>query len=85
MMRASSLRVLRGLVLLGLCAACRAGAAEKPMLSFVKQVDLADVGLRIMSMISTVVVLPAPFGPRKAKTSPVLTVNEMPLTASKFP
>ena len=36
-------------------------------------------------MISTVVVLPAPFGPSKAKTSPFLTFNEMSLTAGKSP
>ena len=33
------------------------------------------------SMISMVVVLPAPFGPRRPKTSPSLTVKEMPSTA----
>ena len=44
-----------------------------------------DVGVRIVSMISTVVVLPAPFGPRNANTSPVLTWNDMSLTASRSP
>jgi len=39
----------------------------------------------IVSIISTVVVLPAPFGPRKANTSPFLTVNDMALTARKSP
>src|SRR4030042_6859355 len=50
-----------------------------------RRVTFPDVGVRIVSMTSTVVVLPAPFGPRKANTSPLLTVNDMSLTASKSP
>ena len=49
------------------------------------RVTFPDVGVRIVSMISTVVVLPAPFGPSKANTSPLLTVNDRPLTARNFP
>jgi hypothetical protein len=37
------------------------------------------------SRISTVVVLPAPLGPRKAKTSPFAMLNEISLTAVKLP
>ena len=44
-----------------------------------------DVGVRIVSMISTVVVLPAPFGPRNANTSPVRTWNDMSSTARRSP
>jgi hypothetical protein len=33
----------------------------------------------------TVVVLPAPFGPRKPKTSPAATVNETSSTAIRSP
>ena len=36
--------------------------------------------MRVQS-IRTVVVLPAPFGPRNPNTSPALTVKEMPSTA----
>ena len=53
--------------------------------SIPRRVTFPDVGVRIVSMISTVVVLPAPFGPSKANTSPFLTVNDMSLTASKSP
>ena len=53
--------------------------------SIPRRLTFPDVGVRIVSMISTVVVLPAPFGPRKAKTSPFLTLNDMSLTASKSP
>ncbi len=37
------------------------------------------------SRISTVVVLPAPLAPRKAKISPVVTSRSMPFTASRSP
>ena len=40
--------------------------------SIPRRVTLPDVGVRIVLMISTVVVLPAPFGPSRANTSPVL-------------
>ena len=42
-------------------------------------------GLRRPSMISRVVVLPAPFGPRMPKNSPSDTSNEMPSTARVSP
>ena len=40
---------------------------------------------RSPSMISIVVVLPAPFGPSIPNTSPGLTVNDIPSTATKSP
>src|SRR5438445_444779 len=40
---------------------------------------------RSPSRISTVVVLPAPFGPSKPKISRSLTRNEMPSTATRLP
>ena len=40
---------------------------------------------RYPSRISTVVVLPAPFGPRSANTSPGATSKLTPLTASRAP
>src|SRR3989344_1538080 len=40
-----------------------------------------DVGRRRVVNIFIVVVFPAPFGPRKAKTSPFLTSKEMSSTA----
>ena len=43
------------------------------------------VRVRKPSRISTVVVLPAPFGPRKAKISPRSTSRSMPATASSSP
>ena len=42
-----------------------------------RRLAFPDVGVRIVSMISTVVVLSAPFGPSKVKTSPFLTLNDM--------
>ena len=42
-------------------------------------------GGRMPSSISTVVVLPAPFGPRMPNTSPGATENETPATASRSP
>ena len=53
--------------------------------SIPRRVTFPDVGVRIVSMISTVVVLPAPFGPSRANTSPLLTVNDRSLTARKSP
>ena len=53
--------------------------------SIPRTLTLPDVGVRMVSMISTVVVFPAPLGPRNANTSPFLTVNDTSLTASKFP
>jgi hypothetical protein len=44
-----------------------------------------DVAWRWPSRISVVVVLPAPFGPSRQKTSPGATVNETPRTASWSP
>ncbi len=52
--------------------------------SIPRPLTLPDVGARMVSMISTVVVFPAPLGPRNGNTSPVLTVNDTPLTASRF-
>src|SRR5712692_4870395 len=43
------------------------------------------VGFRRHSKISTVVVFPAPLGPRKAKTSPLVRLNDMSLTATLSP
>jgi len=42
-------------------------------------------GLRSPSTISSVVVLPAPLGPRMPKISPRSTVSEMPSTATRSP
>ena len=53
--------------------------------SIPRRLTIPDVGVRIVSMISTVVVFPAPFGPRNANTSPFLTLNETSLTARKSP
>src|SRR5207244_13126816 len=43
------------------------------------------VGIRRQSRISTVVVFPAPLGPRKANTSPFVGLKDMPLTATLSP
>src|SRR5207244_9875401 len=43
------------------------------------------VELRRHSRISTVVVFPAPLGPRKANTSPFVRLKDMPLTATLSP
>src|SRR5256885_1067348 len=43
------------------------------------------VGFRRHSRISTVVVFPAPLGPRKANTSPFVKLKDMPLTATLSP
>src|SRR4030067_2283021 len=42
---------------------------------------LPDVGVRRVQRIFMVVVLPAPFGPRKPNSSPFLTLKETSLTA----
>src|SRR5665647_2788140 len=44
-----------------------------------------DVGLRIPAIIRKVVVLPAPFGPRKPNSSPFGTVRSIASTALKEP
>jgi hypothetical protein len=44
--------------------------------SIPRRLVFPDVGVRIVLMISTGVVLSAPFGPSKAKTSPFLTLND---------
>ena len=44
-----------------------------------------ESGVRSPTIDSTVVVLPAPFGPRMAKISPGSTVNETPSTATWSP
>ena len=38
---------------------------------------LPEVGERVVVRMDSVVVLPAPFGPRREKNSPASTVNEM--------
>src|ERR1700749_2096066 len=57
-----------------------AATTSKPATSAVPEVGLVSV----QSML-IVVVLPAPLGPRKPKTSPVSTSKSTPLTASKSP
>jgi hypothetical protein len=44
-----------------------------------------EVGGRKHEIMRTVVVFPAPFGPRKPTTSPGATSNETPRTASSVP
>lgn len=44
-----------------------------------------DVGFKRVVSIIIVVLLPAPFGPRKPKISPVSTLNEMLSTAFTLP
>src|SRR5450755_3477094 len=44
-----------------------------------------DVALASVQRILIVVVLPAPFGPRKPKVSPAATVKSIPRTASTSP
>ncbi len=48
-------------------------------------VTVPDVGTRMVSITSVVVLFPAPLGPRNANTSPDLTVNEMSSTALFLP
>ena len=50
-----------------------------------KMVTLPEVTSRRVARILRVVVLPAPFGPIRPKTSPSLTSKEMPLTAWNSP
>src|ERR1700761_600693 len=58
----------------------RAVTTSKPATSACPALGL----VRVQSML-IVVVLPAPLGPRKPKTSPVPTSKPTPLTASKSP
>jgi hypothetical protein len=44
-----------------------------------------DVGCASVQSMLIVVLLPAPLGPRKPKTSPLATANETPRTASISP
>ena len=44
-----------------------------------------ESGTRRPSIISMVVLLPAPFGPSSPKTCPGGTVNEIPSTARRVP
>ena len=44
-------------------------------------ITLPEVGERVVVRMDSVVVLPAPFGPRREKNSPASTVNEMSSTA----
>ena len=48
-------------------------------------VTVPEVGTRMVSITSAVVLFPAPLGPRNANTSPDLTVNEMLSTALNAP
>ena len=49
------------------------------------KVIVPAVGLKSVVSILIVVVLPAPFGPKKAKISPFGTLKETSLTAVKLP
>ena len=63
----------------------RTTSALRFVTSMPSTVTFPDVGMRMVSMISAVVLLPAPLGPRNANTSPFLTVNEMSSTALNAP
>src|SRR5712692_4489000 len=59
--------------------------SERLLTSYPKTFACPPVGFRRHSRISTVVVFPAPFGPRKANTSPLVRLKDMPLTAMLSP
>src|SRR5947199_4449850 len=59
--------------------------SDRLLTSYPRTSACPPVGFRRHSRISTVVVFPAPFGPRKAKTSPFVRLNDMPLTAKFSP
>src|SRR6266852_3243796 len=59
--------------------------SDRLLTSYPRTFAWPPVGFRRHSRISTVVVFPAPLGPRKANTSPFLRLNDMPLTATLSP
>src|SRR5947199_3264924 len=59
--------------------------SDRLLTSYPRTSACPPVGFRRHSRISTVVVFPAPLGPRKAKTSPLVRLNDMPLTATLSP
>src|SRR6266550_5220985 len=59
--------------------------SDRLLTSYPRTSACPPVGFRRHSKISTVVVFPAPFGPRKANTSPFVRLNDMPLTATLSP
>ena len=63
----------------------RTTSALRLVTSMPSTVTVPDVGLRMVSITSTVVLFPAPLGPRNANTSPDLTLNEMSSTAFNAP
>ena len=62
-------------------AASTCARSSAPKTSTPPTLALPDVGRTLVVSTPTVVVLPAPFGPSRAKTSPGATVKEMPSTA----
>src|SRR5690242_4888666 len=63
---------------------CRRTAAASRLASCPQILTVPDVGTRVVVRIEIVVVLPAPFGPSKAKNSPAATVRLMLSTALNF-
>src|SRR5712692_3899134 len=59
--------------------------SDRLLTSYPRTFAWPPVGFRRHSRISTVVVFPAPLGPRKAKTSPLVRLNDMSLTAMLSP
>src|SRR3989442_5719226 len=59
--------------------------SDRLLTSYPRTSACPPVGFRRHSKISTVVVFPAPLGPRKANTSPFVRLNDMPLTATLSP
>src|SRR2546428_1002850 len=59
--------------------------SERLLTSYPSTLAWPPVGFRRHSRISTVVVFPAPFGPRKANTSPLVRLKDIPLTAMLSP
>src|SRR5256885_2691015 len=59
--------------------------SERLFASYPRTSARPPVGFRRHSRISTVVVFPAPLGPRKANTSPFVRLKDMPLTATLSP
>src|SRR5437762_9325857 len=59
--------------------------SERYLTSWPRTSARPPVGFRRHSRISTVVVFPAPLGPRKANTSPFVRLKDIPLTATLSP
>src|SRR6266566_534808 len=59
--------------------------SDRLLTSYPRTSACPPVGFRRHSKISTVVVFPAPLGPRKANTSPFFRLKDMPLTATLSP